>query len=91
MKIIKWISLGITAAFIIMLGSIIYVTTVLNPNDYIDEITQIVETETDIDLSIGLVSWSFFPWHSTTSGKNVRVRYGYVPLPPPYSFSAGFC
>ena len=62
MKILKWVGLGIAAALVIILGGIVYVTTILDPNDYIDDITQIIKIETNIDLDIGQVNWSFFPW-----------------------------
>lgn len=61
-KSVKWL-LGIISFIVItLLALVIIATKSINPNDYRDEISQAAQDHANIDLAIGDIQWSFFPW-----------------------------
>lgn len=63
MRAIKFISGSIIAVVILLAIPVIIMTTMINPNDYKDNLNQYLYSKTGRHLIIkGNISWSFIPW-----------------------------
>lgn len=59
MKIIKWL---LAAVLLTIIGVVVYITLIFNPNDFKPEIVKVVKEQTGRELQINKdLSWSFFP------------------------------
>lgn len=70
MKIIRWF-LGLVITLVILLiVAVIVIPKVVDPNDYREQISQLVKDKTQRDLTIeGDLKLSVFPWLGVTTGK----------------------
>ncbi len=79
-KAVKISLIFIFALILVLGGTIIYLTTMFNPNDYKAEIIEAVKTQTGLDLIInGDMSLSVFPWLGV-SVENIQVNSIMGPL-----------
>jgi AsmA protein len=68
-KIIKYLAIAFGLAVIVFVAAIIIFALIFDPNDYKDEISALVESETGRKLTIeDDLSLSFFPWIGVESG-----------------------
>jgi len=67
-KLIKTISFTIIGLLIVFLGLFFAITKFIDPNSFKPQIRQFVKEKTGRTISIGNISWSFFP----TAGLKVR-------------------
>ncbi|ABM62099.1 AsmA family protein [Halorhodospira halophila] len=70
LRLLKWLLL-ILLALIVTLGvAIAVVATVIDPNDYRDDLAELAERELGRELEIeGEIEWSFFPWLGIEIGR----------------------
>ncbi len=71
MSLVVKIIAGLLAAIVLLLGiAALYLFTVFDPNDFKDEIRQLVHDETGLDLGIeGDLALSVFPWLGVSTGR----------------------
>ncbi len=63
MKAIKLIAIVLLVIVLLLAGAVVAVTTLIDPNDYKDEIRAAALDKAGIELQIdGDIGWSFYPW-----------------------------
>ncbi|GAA0701138.1 AsmA family protein [Marinobacterium maritimum] len=79
MKAIKLIAIALLVIVLLLAGAVAAVTTLIDPNDYKDEIRDAALDKAGIELQIdGDIGWSFFPWLALELN---RVGVGYPNKP----------
>jgi AsmA protein len=61
-KKLMWAALAFVGAIVLMMVIAIVLLTQTNPNVYKDRVTQTISQEMGLEVSIGNLGWSFFPW-----------------------------
>ncbi len=63
MKLMKWLLGGLVALAVLIIAAVIMLPKVIDPNDYRDQVSEVVRKQTGRALSInGDLSLSVFPW-----------------------------
>lgn len=79
MKAIKLVVVVILVLLLLVVGAIIAITTLIDPNDYKEEIRTAALDKAGIELQMeGSLSWSFYPWLALELNK---VGVGYPQKP----------
>src|SRR5690625_1518873 len=61
--VLKWILIVLAALVLLLVAAVVAVVVLVDPNDYKDEIAQVVEQQTGRQLAInGDIDLTFFPW-----------------------------
>ncbi len=70
LRLLKWLALAVLALVVVAIAAVAVAVTVIDPNDYRDEIATAVERQTGRELRIeGEIGWSFFPWVGVEAGR----------------------
>lgn len=61
--VLKWILIVLAALVLLLVAAVVAVVVLVDPNDYKDEIAQVVEQQTGRQLAVnGDIDLTFFPW-----------------------------
>lgn len=61
-RVLKFVLIGIVGLVVLVFGALAIATTLIDPNDYRDQITKAVKEKTGRDLALGNIDLSIFPW-----------------------------
>lgn len=83
MKIVKWLLIVLVLVVVLVVGAAVAVIALVDPNDYRDDISRLVQENTGQELVIeGDISLSFFPWLGLELGRTrLENREGFGDQP----------